>query len=183
MSKSDLSHISIALGSKSEIKQRAVSRVFPECSITSFDCSSGVSSQPVGQQETQAGALNRAKAAAEEMGKQKETGALHVLGMGIENGMWEGEIQKEGETSPRMVDGACIAVWDHSRKSSSMEWSEVLEIPPPDQRPFPPGRDGEWSALKDPHSVLTNGEKSREQFLVGALQQWRNRWEAERNET
>ena len=48
-------------------------------------------------------------------------------------------------------------------------FSDALDIPPKDKRPFEGGRNGEWSVLKDPHAVLTQGKKSREEFLVEAL--------------
>ena len=46
-------------------------------------------------------------------------------------------------------------------------WSEVLPIPM--KRPFAGGRNGEWSVLKDPHDVLTNGAKPRRAYLEATL--------------
>lgn len=54
--------------------------------------------------------------------------------------------------------------------SESVVWSDTLEIPSECEK----GPNGEWSILKDPHIVFTNGKRSRVEFLRDALSKWRS---------
>jgi hypothetical protein len=89
-------------------------------------------------------------------------------------------LSRDGESRDTCwVDVACVCVvpsgWSGCFESCSEDnststspiflWSEELRIPPASERPFEEGPNGEWSALKDPHIVLTDGVKSRSQFL------------------
>ena len=75
----------------------------------------------------------------------------------------------------KFVDGACIVVIervdgknDKGEKQEDKEtvlWSDTIEIP----EEFPKGPNGEWSLYKDPHSIITQGKKSRQQFLTETL--------------
>ncbi|WP_087971953.1 DUF84 family protein [Oceanobacillus rekensis] len=57
--------MNIAIGSKNPTKILAVTEVFPNAYITSFDVHSGVAAQPFSDMETKQGAINRAKRCAE----------------------------------------------------------------------------------------------------------------------
>jgi non-canonical (house-cleaning) NTP pyrophosphatase len=168
----------IALGSLSAIKQAALARaaaaVFPApCSITAFDAASGVAPQPVGREETLAGARNRARAALEAAG-----GACDIA-IGVENGMWP---CADAGADGAYEDAACVIALVRGGADGAIaelvEWSDALRIPPVAARPFVTGRDGrelrtgrngEWSVLKDPHGAITGGARPREDFLCGAL--------------
>ena len=65
--------------------------------------------------------------------------------------------------------GACVVVVDSTSNEEIVLWSETIEIPDKKDRPFDEGPEGEWSVLKDPHSIITKGIKSRKDFLVDAL--------------
>lgn len=167
----------VLLGSNSKIKKSAVISAFGETleELVCYPSTSGVPEQPIGLDQTREGAFNRAVDAQRNMGKDYD------YTIGIENGIWE--------TTESWVDGACICVlprgWegdlstalantDQSDEGSSRSqpvflWSDVIIVPPVEQRPFPVGPNGEWSALKDPHAVLTNGTRPRMEFLRAAL--------------
>ena len=168
----NVSPLIVTLGSGSAIKIEAVNEAFASIVEQSrvkivpvIDAVSGVRPQPIGKAETKTGARNRAIFAA-----QRHPGC--AFSIGIENGMWE---EDEGNPSS-LVDGAfvvCLCI-SHNRQTAAtdvldefVEQSDVLPIP--QERPFPCGRNGEWSVLKDPHSVLTGGAKPRKSFLVPPL--------------
>src|SRR5690625_2131339 len=69
----------ITIGSKNPTKIKAVQDVFKTAEITSLDVLSGVSSQPFSDEETRAGAINRAKSCA------KST--PNATGIGLEGGV------------------------------------------------------------------------------------------------
>jgi len=85
---------------------------------------------------------------------------------GIENGMWE-------DCNGKWVDGACIYVIVKGEVDPHIIWSDTIEIPllgtPFYQKKGP---NGEWSELKDPHSVITQGKRSRRMFLSDSIDQW-----------
>jgi non-canonical (house-cleaning) NTP pyrophosphatase len=147
----------VALGSGSEIKIAAVAEAFgPSWEVlTVSHAESGVRPQPVGKEETLLGATTRSAAAR----------AAHPeadLAIGIENGMWE---RQDDATCP-WEDGACVVITSRGGVSFAV-WSDTLPIPR--QHPYQRGPNGEWSKLKDPHSVLTNGARPRQAFLRDAL--------------
>mmetsp|Transcript_30432 Transcript_30432/g.33998 ORF Transcript_30432/g.33998 Transcript_30432/m.33998 type:complete len:265 (-) Transcript_30432:49-843(-) len=146
----------IVLGSASYIKKEAVTRAWPFASVQALHIPSGVRPQPIGKNETKKGAMNRAYGA-----KRKKRQANYWIG--IENGMWETK-------KDHWVDGACIVIIIAGKKSNVVLWSDTLVIPP--VRPFEKGPNGEWSILKDPHSVLTNGARPRVDFLADTLCKW-----------
>lgn len=173
--------VRVLLGSNSKIKESAVSSAFGETlkELTCYSARSGVPEQPIGQDQTREGAFNRA------IDAQRNVGKDYDLTIGIENGIWQ-------ITDDSWVDGACICIlprgWEGDLSSALAAvtdeddcintqqrihpvflWSDVIVVPPVEQRPFPVGPNGEWSALKDPHAVLTNGARPRGEFLRCAL--------------
>ncbi len=80
--------IRVAVGSTNPTKiaavEEAVRSVWPDAEVIPVDVSSGVAEQPMGHDETIAGALNRARAALEATGAD--------LGVGIEAGVIESEL-------------------------------------------------------------------------------------------
>lgn len=95
----------IFVGSTNPVKVNAVTQAasehWPEVRVVSVDVPSGISAQPMSDEETKTGATNRARAAfddgmatlsAEEQ-TQYEAGSLEVLGVGLEGGVeqWEDE--------------------------------------------------------------------------------------------
>ena len=172
----------IGLGTGSEIKINAVTRVFgPETSFDAeifpvVDAPSGVPPQPIGKQQTRQGAVNRARAA------QKSKPECDAF-IGIENGMWiknENETEQHKNPTQEQVweDAAYVvmiipAVAGQISETDDLildALSDAIDIPPVEKRPFKTGRSGEWSILKDPHAVLTDGKKPREEFLVEAVE-------------
>jgi hypothetical protein len=156
----------LLLGSCSKIKKRAVTLAFGDLldeEIICYPSLSRVPEQPIGQEQTREGAFNRALDAREHCGRNFD----YVIG--IENGIWE--------SSGQWVDGACVCILPHAWEGdfaaalSSVDflWSDVLIIPPVNERPFKTGPNGEWSVLKDPHAVLTGGARPRAEFLRHAL--------------
>jgi non-canonical (house-cleaning) NTP pyrophosphatase len=153
----------VAIGTGSTIKIEALREALDDTLgagcyevLAVVDAESGVRPQPVGLEETELGARNRAAAA-----RARYPDAEFAVG--IENGMWP---MAEPTGGCRDEDAACIVVLV-SGAQEEVRWSDALPIPT--QRPFPMGRNGEWSALKDPHAVLTNGTRPRKQFLKDAL--------------
>ena len=163
---------SYALGTGSAIKINAAKRAFGDQAeiIPIIDAPSGVSPQPIGHAETRQGAINRARAA------QKASPTSHAF-IGIENGMWV-KNDDQGKKEEEIWEDAAMVVMiipaeigKISEKDDCIleAFSDALDIPPKHKRPFEGGRNGEWSVLKDPHAVLTQGKKPREEFLVEAL--------------
>lgn len=159
----------MVLGSNSQIKIDAVQRAFPELKVKecpSFQ--STVRAQPIGREETEKGAEFRARQAL----RFFPSSPPHVLWVGIENGMWS-------ESDNEVVDGACLVLLVPSSSLSPVKhvcWSDVLRIPgPQDQNFFPPGPEGRWSLSNDPHFILTQGQRSRADFLTDALTLWKTR--------
>jgi hypothetical protein len=168
----------ILLGSKSKIKQESVVKAFGSelSSLQTIDSVSGVPLQPVGKEETQLGAYNRAIYAIK---NTNECNKKFDFAIGIENGMWI----DDASSDEIWVDGACLCAipreWQGTYDSIELSctsssqpifmWSDTVVIPPIESRPFSAGLNGEWSVLKDPHIILTNGVKSRAQFLEEAL--------------
>eukprot|EP00759_Apiculatamorpha_spiralis_P018098 PhF_6_TR24414/c0_g1_i1/m.33779 len=146
----------ICVGSGSVIKKRAVARAFPGSTVISYDqARSGVPPQPIGVDQTTAGARNRCSEA------QLNCPQADVW-IGIENGMWN------RPADGVLVDAAIIVIrFKESERPEIVLTSEELVIPP--DPPFDRGPNGEWSVLKDPHVVITKGEKDRETFLFETL--------------
>lgn len=71
--------MNIAVGSGNPVKRRAVERAYPHASVAAIPVDSGVSEQPVGHEETIAGAVTRAHRALES--------GEYDLGVGIEGGV------------------------------------------------------------------------------------------------
>src|SRR5690625_2547871 len=69
----------IVIGSKNRTKIEAVKSVFPEGTFITKDVPSGVSPQPVGDEETLTGAINRAKAC--------QNSEEDCIGIGLEGGV------------------------------------------------------------------------------------------------
>jgi non-canonical (house-cleaning) NTP pyrophosphatase len=151
----------VCVGSGSDIKIAAAQQAFPDASVCAVaDAPSGVPPQPVGREETRRGATNRARAA---QAARPDCDAW----IGIENGMWE--------RAPGVFEDAAIVAFIVRGASAGEERvvyaeSDAIEIPPVHLRPFPPGRNGEWSSVKDPHAVLSGGEMPRAKLLAGALE-------------
>lgn len=172
----------VACGSTSAIKTAALrSQLPPSVQVIEVNAFSMVPPQPIGKSQTERGALNRAMGARE---RYPEADAW----VGIENGMWSlsdyDQVSTDpGEAVPCLLpgntdpvpcincDGACVVLLVNSkhglRHGDLVTWTETLPIPI--SRPFSEGRLGEWSELKDPHAVLTNGAKPRQKFLEDAI--------------
>src|SRR5690625_1056794 len=71
--------MNIVIGSLNETKINAVKKVFPEANLSASSVPSGVSLQPVGDEETYEGAVNRAKHAQERYPNH--------IGIGLEGGV------------------------------------------------------------------------------------------------
>lgn len=69
----------IMIGSKNPTKWKAVEAVFPTCQVDTMDVSSHVSSQPFSDEETKAGAINRAL--------QCAASTPNMIGIGLEGGV------------------------------------------------------------------------------------------------
>jgi non-canonical (house-cleaning) NTP pyrophosphatase len=163
----------VALGSGSAIKIEATKTAFAALLAAGqlrlepvIDAVSGVRPQPVGKSETVSGARNRALCAARRCSQAR-------FAIGIENGMWE----EEAGRPETLADAAFVVCLTVARKAGGddfvveeevVELSDSLSIPP--VRPFPVGQNGEWSMLKDPHGVLTNGLRPRKSFLISPLE-------------
>jgi hypothetical protein len=172
----------LLLGSSSLIKRSAVLEAFGDLVLSEdllcYSSTSGVPEQPIGQEQTREGAFNRA------IDARKNCGADFDYVIGIENGIWE--------TSEGWVDGASICLLPRSWEGENFQdtislttsdsnhnnndlkipiflWSDLLFVPPISERPFEEGPNGEWSVLKDPHAILTDGKRPRAEFLKSAL--------------
>mmetsp|Transcript_17039 Transcript_17039/g.21637 ORF Transcript_17039/g.21637 Transcript_17039/m.21637 type:complete len:97 (+) Transcript_17039:271-561(+) len=73
-----------------------------------------------------------------------------------------------------LVDAACIVfLYRHhddnkeKRIVTVVAWSDELVIPV--DGTMAPGPNGEWSYLKDPHIVVTNGARNRKAFLADTI--------------
>lgn len=154
----------IHVGTASPLKIEAVKKVFGRSfEIVGFNVKSGVPAQPKGVDQTKEGAINRCVAA-------KKEGNCD-FSIGIENGMFE--------VDGYWVDAAAVVIMD-SKGNEKIFWSDRLSICKRkncqvccDENGnvlIDPGPNGEWSILKDPHTELTKGEKSRAKFLIEALE-------------
>jgi inosine/xanthosine triphosphatase len=80
----------IFVGSKNPVKINAVTtaaaETWPDASIVGFDVPSGVLAQPIGDEMTRQGAVNRAKAALDK-GLITHPGITVALGVGLEGGV------------------------------------------------------------------------------------------------
>lgn len=154
----------VVLASKSPIKADAVRQVYGSdmASLVCVAAESGVPSQPVGRDETKTGANGRLRAAQGLV----EPGSYDMI-IAMENGIWE--------VDNHWVDGAVIVVYQIKNDDTRVAWSETLQIcHVPHCRvvcnpkvKVKPGRDGLWSALKDPHAEFG---KPRVEYLRDALQ-------------
>lgn len=153
----------IALGSASELKVKAIKQAFPEAKdVIGLQFPSGVRAQPIGKEETEKGAKYRAEEA-------KRLRPEADCWIGIENGMWKkkGEEEKADDVAD-WEDGASIIILTSDGKEEAI-WSDTIDIP----KVFPKGPNGEWSVHKDPHDIITKGQRSRVAFLSDALQTWK----------
>jgi hypothetical protein len=164
----------VILGSTSDIKKGAILKSFDRNLTQLFviDVPSKVPPQPIGEIQTKEGAFNRAYNA---LCWGINNGVSFDIAVGIENGMWK-------KIDNVWVDAACICIlpfgWvgtfeslceDECQAGVKILWSDELTIPHLEVRPFSVGPNGEWSILKDPHIVLTEGRKSRSNFLEEPL--------------
>lgn len=184
----------IGLGTGSKIKIQACQTAFPTATISPhITAASGVKDQPMGKKETTLGARNRALEAMKQFHNDQNTKCDAYIG--IENGIWDpsndgssGDIVEYAEKNrnqpdlsratdkdPVWVDAAIVVmlipiVVNQAEVIEIVVESDTIDLPPLGKRPFKKGRRGEWSELKDPHAVLTDGKKPREVFLIEALQ-------------
>jgi hypothetical protein len=68
----------------------------------------------------------------------------------------------KGKGKTEMREGEVVVEKEEERERESTKYSPFL------------GPDGEWSMLKDPHSVLTNNKRPRRMFLSDAIEVWYN---------
>eukprot|EP01063_Lacrimia_lanifica_P006350 TRINITY_DN13844_c0_g1_i1.p1 TRINITY_DN13844_c0_g1~~TRINITY_DN13844_c0_g1_i1.p1 ORF type:complete len:176 (+),score=36.57 TRINITY_DN13844_c0_g1_i1:55-582(+) len=162
----------VCVGTGSKIKIAAAQAVLPDAEVVAFPAAeSGVPPQPVGRAQTETGAVNRVKGAVAHCPDA-------CAWVAFENGMWPQEPPREGYVGE---DAACVvlvvrndltggrAAPTAAGTTTHVVWSEALAIPK--DLPFKRGPNGEWSELKDPHAILTDGAKPRQAFLVAALAQ------------
>ena len=163
----------VLLASKSAVKQAAVREAFPAgCFLLCEAADSGVPSQPVGKEETLQGARNRLAGALamrkRKQQKKKDAKRTVDFAVAIENGIWENQ-------DGLWEDAAAVIVYDNRNDTEQVGWSDALVIcsTPHCRKPcahpdIPPGPDGEWSALKDPHAVFG---RPRQDYLAALLRQ------------
>lgn len=105
----------LAVGSTNPAKTQAVravcERAFPGCTVVPVDVPSGVPAQPLGAEQTEAGARNRARAAL------AAVAGAHV-GMGLEGG-----VDLEGH----LIN--CVAVVDAEGREN-LTWGVRFPLPP-----------------------------------------------------
>jgi inosine/xanthosine triphosphatase len=77
----------VAVGSGNPVKRDATARVFPGATVVAEAVPSGVSEQPIGHDETRAGARNRAEAVLETVRDEADDPEETRLGVGIEGGV------------------------------------------------------------------------------------------------
>eukprot|EP01130_Rhizamoeba_saxonica_P010922 TRINITY_DN450_c0_g1_i1.p1 TRINITY_DN450_c0_g1~~TRINITY_DN450_c0_g1_i1.p1 ORF type:complete len:202 (-),score=43.44 TRINITY_DN450_c0_g1_i1:49-612(-) len=147
----------INLGTWSDIKYSAVRDAFPQYNVQKIsqwhDSMSSVPPQPIGKEETRRGALERANHA-------KRDCPNADFAIGIEHGMYTNHFGVS-------VDAGCIILIAKDGTINET-WTDELTIPDD----FEKGPNGEWSVWKDPHSIITNDERSRKQFIEDALVGW-----------
>lgn len=158
--------ITIALGSASAIKAAAVREACRRLGLDAFvvprEAPSGVAAQPVGREETQRGARNRAVAA--------QGSIPGALGIGIENGI----VRERGRWSD--LAAVVIVVPGGGERVS---WSEPVLVPDAfvtraEKRGFDRMTVGAaiaeayGSSPDDPHAALTDGRRTRMEFLADA---------------
>jgi inosine/xanthosine triphosphatase len=84
----------MCVGSTNPVKVNAVtlalSQPFPEAKVEGFEVPSGVSAQPMTDEETRQGAQNRAQAALEQ-GRGVHPQAAEVFGLGLEGGVFQND--------------------------------------------------------------------------------------------
>ena len=73
--------MNIIIGSKNKTKIKAVETVFSNYQVLAFDAQSGVSDQPIGDEETREGAVNRASVA--------QNSLSGSIGIGLEGGVMD----------------------------------------------------------------------------------------------
>lgn len=155
----------IALGSTSRIKREAVRAVFgPDITILAFEAMSGVNAQPVGHEETLAGARNRAHAA-------QAVCPRAVFSLGIENGLFleDGAWHDAATVVLLTGDGKEAIV----RGPSIPFPTEVVEEAR--TRGFDTTTAGAVIAERfggdpaDPHTALTGGRRTRKELLIETL--------------
>eukprot|EP00658_Telonema_sp_P-2_P071108 TRINITY_DN60422_c0_g1_i1.p1 TRINITY_DN60422_c0_g1~~TRINITY_DN60422_c0_g1_i1.p1 ORF type:complete len:190 (-),score=36.68 TRINITY_DN60422_c0_g1_i1:364-933(-) len=173
----------VSIGTGSKIKVEALQAIVgPTIEVLPCaDANSRVRPQPVGESETTTGAINRAMDA-----KAKFPDADAWIG--IENGWWsfanaEEALPEDGSVSGelRVVPGtesavecvncdaaAIVVILRESPDAHTVTWSPILPIPV-DKLDWERGPNEEWSILKDPHSVLTNGTHPRQWYLQEGL--------------
>ena len=158
----------IMLGSTSQIKMKAVEAACQvlglSAAITMTSADSGISSQPVGREETERGARNRAHEA--------RTRAPHGYAIGIENGIHE--------TTTGWQDWAVIIVIRPDGTEILVD-SVAISLPidvveETRSRGFTTTTVGQVLAEhfgcdpNDPHSFLSNGSTSRLNLLSKAIE-------------
>jgi inosine/xanthosine triphosphatase len=157
----------VAVGTESALKLRAVETVCKSLMRYPFEiiarkAASGVSIQPVGVEEMERGASNRAQAAWDAV---ENPGAA----IGIESGL----IQRNG----RWFDQACVVVLG-SNGGRSVAFGAEFPIPRDiaEQTLAEKSELGEvikkrgYNGEKDPMHYLSGGKLKREDFLVQAIQ-------------
>lgn len=187
----------IALGTGSAIKIQALEEAFPNAEILAVvDALSGVPAQPIGVAQTRQGALNRARAAKiarpdaeafvgiengmwERAGKPGTWEDAAVIVMLIKKRSAISSTVSSSTTATSSSSSTTTNANNNNNNNAADEGddthyleviSDAIEIPKKEELPFSQGRNGEWSELKDPHAVLTKGERTRKDFIVHALQ-------------
>lgn len=127
----------VAVGSSNRVKvsavQRAFSRVYPACTVLthSVPAASGVSDQPMGDDETRRGAVNRASAAADAY--RSSSGRDADFAVGLEGGCEDVTLHLPGVPAT-CVDMTCFA-WMAVLAPSTGAWgvsrTGSFVLPPP----------------------------------------------------
>jgi inosine/xanthosine triphosphatase len=157
----------VAVGSKNPLKRRAVAavlrRIYPRAAVSAVEVDSGVSANPLSNEETLAGAIQRARSA------RRKTGAR--WGVGLEGGM--------AKISGRWFTCVWCAVWDG--KKETVGGCVHCEVPPSVVRAIRSGGE-EMGACMDrlagmrltkrkmgAEGILTGGRATREEGFRNAV--------------
>jgi non-canonical (house-cleaning) NTP pyrophosphatase len=159
--------LTVLLGTTSPLKLNACKEAFKSGTVikTLSHYTSAVPEQPIGREQTQLGAMERAKAALKEL-LESDVNATHVA-VGIENGIYQ-------DDEKRWLDAACIVFIVHYRHDDDrilIAWSDAVVVPDNNLKAMATF-DGSvhWSSLKDPHRLI-EPFLSRQHYLVACMQQ------------
>ena len=101
----------VAVGSGNPVKRDATARVFPGATVVAEAVPSGVSEQPIGHDETRAGARNRAEAVLETVRDEADDPEETRLGVGIEGGVASFGSGADDAATPTSGTDTYLVMW------------------------------------------------------------------------